>query len=213
MTDARFPDRWLTDRRFILLSGDAFKLYGIALMWCVDNRTDGFLDERDLPCLPGVLLARMGELEEARLLNRRSGGWTFTDFKKTQTGRKELERADEKREEDRQRKARERELQREAKQAAASSESSSAAPPTEVPADVQTDTAHGRPSGPSRQGDARRREATPPLNSSRDEEELPRTHAREESQTCAHCEQPSSFQLVGGFCRRERCVNDRKKAA
>ena len=211
MTDARFPDRWLTDRRFILLSGDAFKLYGIALMWCVDNRTDGFLDDRDLPCLPGVLLGCMGELEQAKLLSRRKDGWTFPDFKKSQTSRRDLETADAKREEDRVRKAAERAAKKEAERAEAASDPSSSARPPDVPPDSPQGHPPGRPSGRSRRGEATLGNAS--LRTSRDEEEPSRVHAREELQACAHCGQPSTFELVGGYCRRANCTNDRSKAA
>lgn len=54
MTDARFPERWLNDRRVMRLSPDAFRTFVIALTWSVANRTDGVITDDDMPFLPGV---------------------------------------------------------------------------------------------------------------------------------------------------------------
>jgi hypothetical protein len=52
MTDARFPERWLNDRRLLRLSDAAFRLFVISLTWSVSNRTDGVLDTGDLTLIP-----------------------------------------------------------------------------------------------------------------------------------------------------------------
>ncbi|AQA24804.1 hypothetical protein BTZ20_4474 [Rhodococcus sp. MTM3W5.2] len=43
LTDARLPERLLTDRRYQTLPLDAFKSYHVALMWAVSNRTEGLI--------------------------------------------------------------------------------------------------------------------------------------------------------------------------
>jgi len=48
VTDARFPERWLNDRRVLRLSDPAFRLFVIPLTWSVSNRTDGDLYDDDL---------------------------------------------------------------------------------------------------------------------------------------------------------------------
>ena len=53
MTDARFPERWLNDRRVLRLPDDAFRLFVLSLAWSVANRTDGVLKDDDLPLIPG----------------------------------------------------------------------------------------------------------------------------------------------------------------
>lgn len=59
MTDARFPERWLNDRRVLRLSDPAFRLFVISLTWSVSNRTYGELydDDDDLLLIPRVDLA------------------------------------------------------------------------------------------------------------------------------------------------------------
>jgi hypothetical protein len=38
MTDARFPERWLQDRRVLRLSDVGFRLFTLSLAWSVSNR-------------------------------------------------------------------------------------------------------------------------------------------------------------------------------
>lgn len=52
MTDARFPDRWLSDRRFARLSDAHFRSYVTSLAWSVTNRTDGVIEPEDLALIP-----------------------------------------------------------------------------------------------------------------------------------------------------------------
>jgi hypothetical protein len=67
MTDARFPERWLNDRRLLRLSDAAFRLFVVSLTWSVSNRTDGELDASDLALMPGIDPTAAGELARAGL--------------------------------------------------------------------------------------------------------------------------------------------------
>jgi hypothetical protein len=63
VTDARFPERWLNNRRVLRLSDRAFRLFVISLTWSVSNRTDGELyDDDDLLLIPRVDLAAASRL-------------------------------------------------------------------------------------------------------------------------------------------------------
>lgn len=91
MTDARHPERWLTDRRFLRLSDAAHRLYSTALLWSVANRTDGVLFDDDLPLLPCVDVSRTEELGAAGLWHHDAGLWVIQDYAATQTSRDDLE--------------------------------------------------------------------------------------------------------------------------
>ena len=108
MTDARFPERWLNDRRLRRLSDAGFRLFMVSLTWSVSNRTDGVLYPDDLALLADVDPARAVELEKAELWRRVKDYWLVVDFEGTQTTRKQLEGLAHKRLMDRERKARER---------------------------------------------------------------------------------------------------------
>jgi hypothetical protein len=88
MTDARFPERWLNDRRVLRLSSDAFRLYVFALAWSVANKTDGVLHDQDLALMPAQradVTALANELWISGLWARDGGLWQITDFEETQT--------------------------------------------------------------------------------------------------------------------------------
>jgi hypothetical protein len=108
VTDARLPDRWLTDRRLLRLPDDAYRLFTTALLWSVANKTDGVLDDDDLLLLPRVDPAIAGHLGKAELWQRVGGRWLIADFADTQTSRSELDVLADRRRGDRQRKAAER---------------------------------------------------------------------------------------------------------
>lgn len=141
MTDCRMPERWLSDRRLLRLSGDAFKLLGIAMMFSVANRTDGVIDDDDVALLPGVDGAYFAELESNDLVECTPTGWFLLDFASTQTSREELEKNEESRRLDRERKARER-----AEKAAAK------LPDDGLSSAVSPGQSAGRPTGHPRQG-------------------------------------------------------------
>jgi hypothetical protein len=109
MTDARFPERWLNDRRILRLSDAAHRLFVTALAWSVSNRTDGVIDDDDLPLIPGVDVDRARELDRAGLWDRYSDHWLILDYDSTQTTRDQLDRLDRVRRAEREKKARQRE--------------------------------------------------------------------------------------------------------
>lgn len=109
MTDARFPERWLNDRRVLRLSDAAHRLFVVALAWSVSNRTDGVIDDEDLRLIPGVDTARAHELGQAELWDRYPDHWLIVDYDATQTTRDQLDRLDRIRRAEREKKARQRE--------------------------------------------------------------------------------------------------------
>ncbi|MGY1736859.1 hypothetical protein [Geodermatophilus sp. SYSU D00684] len=108
MTDARFPERWLTDRRFLRLTADAFRTTMHLYAWSVSNRTDGRIDLADLALIP---LARREDLRE--LVQLGIAAWdgpilTLLDYRDTQSSKEELDAAAEARRKARDRKRRQR---------------------------------------------------------------------------------------------------------
>ncbi|MCU1612629.1 MAG: hypothetical protein JWO98_169 [Frankiales bacterium] len=93
MVDARFPERWLNDRRFLRLSAEAYRAFAMVLMWTVSNRTDGALDRADVPLIPRVDDETVRELLRAGLLEEQDGVLKVTEFRDTQTSREQLEAA------------------------------------------------------------------------------------------------------------------------
>ena len=94
MTDARLPERWLSDRRLLRLPDAAFRLFVTALVWSVSNRTDGRIEPEDLGLLPGVDVRAVPAVVKAGLwrpypaeLPPESSpqGWFMVDFEDTQT--------------------------------------------------------------------------------------------------------------------------------
>jgi hypothetical protein len=108
MTDARLPDRWLTDRRLLRLPDDAFRLFVTSLMWSVANKTDGVLYDDDLPLIPGGSPGSHGQLARAGLWVREWDRWVITVFADSQTSSDELDALAARRLSDRKRKAAER---------------------------------------------------------------------------------------------------------
>lgn len=108
MTDARYPEAWLNDRRIVRLSDAAHRLHVTALAWCASNRTDGQLDNLDIKLIHSVDPRHASELVDAELWARTKDGFQIVDFHKTQTTRAQLEGLDHKRHMDRERQARKR---------------------------------------------------------------------------------------------------------
>jgi hypothetical protein len=109
VVDARFPEAWLADRRLLRLSAEGFRLFVVALLWSVANRTDGRVDREDLVLMPGTDSGRTPELEKAGLwVPREDGSWLIADFARTQTSRDELEVLENARRREREKKARQR---------------------------------------------------------------------------------------------------------
>jgi hypothetical protein len=112
MTDARYPERWLTDRRVLQLSDGGYRLFVTALAWAVANRTDGVLYDEDLTLMPKADASHADEVAKSGLWNRELDRWLIVDFVDTQTPRDQLEGLDRKRRQDRQRARRYRESHR-----------------------------------------------------------------------------------------------------
>ncbi len=108
MTDARYPERWLTDRRLLQVSDAAHHLFVVGLVWTVSNRTDGVLNDDELALLPGVDPSRVVELKKRGLWTRKRDRWLIDDFATTQTSSHELEVLENIRRRDREKKARQR---------------------------------------------------------------------------------------------------------
>ena len=112
MTDARFPERWLNDRRILRLSDAAFRLFVTSLVWSVSNRTDGELDVADLDLLPRTDGDAAVELESAGLWKLDKGHWLICDYRSTQTTRDALDHLESIRRADREKKQRQRAVPR-----------------------------------------------------------------------------------------------------
>jgi hypothetical protein len=94
MPDARFPERWLNDRRLVRLPDAAFRLFVISLAWSVANRTDGRIYDDDLPLIPGGHNGgHVWILSDTGLWIRchDRSYWLIADFEETQTTREQLE--------------------------------------------------------------------------------------------------------------------------
>jgi hypothetical protein len=105
MTDARLPERWLTDRRLRRLPDAAFRLFITSLLWSVANKTDGVLYDDDLPLIPDVDLGCADRLAKAGLWGRDRDRWIIAVFEDTQTSAAELDGLAARRRADRRRKA------------------------------------------------------------------------------------------------------------
>jgi hypothetical protein len=140
MTDARFPERWLNDRRVLRLPDDAFRLFVISLTWSVANQTDGRIYDDELTLIPASP-AGSGQLAKSGLWERVADYWLITVFEETQTTRADLEHLAGQRRKARDRKRRERARRR---------------VPRDVPRDVTGDS--------TRTGQARPYEQQPPTD-------------------------------------------------
>jgi hypothetical protein len=94
MTDARFPERWLSDRRIMRLTPPAFRTFVLALAWSAGNRTDGAVSRDDLPMIPAAMAGHASELVRAGLWHVTRDGWQIDGFDLTQTTREQLEHLD-----------------------------------------------------------------------------------------------------------------------
>lgn len=95
MTDARFPERWLQDRRVHRLDDRDFRSFMYSLAWSVSNRTDGLVEEQDFALIPHFSPNSVGPLVTAGLWEtvtyHREIAWRIADFKKTQSSKDDLE--------------------------------------------------------------------------------------------------------------------------
>ncbi|GBE64202.1 hypothetical protein MFM001_06640 [Mycobacterium sp. MFM001] len=137
MTDARFPDRWLCDRRLQRLRDSEYRSFVQALTWSVSNRTDGTVEPGDLCAIPGFDPDSVPTFVDSGLWTYHDTHWLIVDFATTQTTRSELEALDRVRARDREKKARKRAAQR------------------TVPGDAPRDCPSGQDGGLHRLGQAR----------------------------------------------------------
>jgi hypothetical protein len=109
MTDARFPERWLNDRRILRLSDAAFRMFVISLAWSVANRTDGWLTLDDLALIPGCSNDKAAaELYDAELWWNHFDHAQIAEFEETQTTSADLAHLAEARRKQREKKRRQR---------------------------------------------------------------------------------------------------------
>jgi hypothetical protein len=135
MTDARFPERWLNDRRLQMTPPSAYRLFGNGLMWSVANRTDGHIQASCFPLIPHACEADAKELERVSLwLDDGHGGWVIAGFEETQTTAADLAHLAEQRRKNRDRQRRHRDKSR------------------DIPRDVTCDSSR---TGQDRPGDTR----------------------------------------------------------
>lgn len=97
--DARYPERYLHDRRLARLTDAEHRAYVLALVWSVANRTDGVIAVGDLDALPrAVNREALAGLERAELATEQllDGDlvWLLTDYTETQSTRAELDSLD-----------------------------------------------------------------------------------------------------------------------
>ncbi|MGD1255345.1 hypothetical protein ACKUT9_13975 [Mycobacterium seoulense] len=146
MTDARVPDRWLSDRRLQRLSDSHFRAFITSLVWSVSNRTNGQIEPEDLGLIPSFAAGSANALVAGGLWAPQEEGWLISDFRTTQTSSEQLAAAEAARIREREKKAK----QRAAKRAAARAD---AVVPKDIPGDVLGDN-----TGQDRQGQDRPRE-------------------------------------------------------
>ena len=107
MTDSRFPERWLNDRRFGQLSPAAQMLYVVGNTFSAANRSDGDLRRDDLDLFPRwAHTDRAHELVKVGLWVEDRDGWLIAEFACTQSTAAQLDAAERARTLDRERKAR-----------------------------------------------------------------------------------------------------------
>lgn len=191
MTDARFPERWLNDRRVTRLSDGAFRLFVTSLAWSAANRTDGIIERQDVELIPRFEPSLAAELHGAGLWQVAEQGWyVIVVYEETQTTATELAHLAEQR------------RQQSAKRAERRARQAEHEPDSTVTPDVRPDV---RPDS-TRTGQARPGQASVPATqlerTTQREEEL-RTHAHtredlptvpvDDSRVCAEpgCELPA----------------------
>jgi len=91
VTDARFPERWLNDRRVLRLTDAEFRTFVTTLAWSVSNRTDGAISTDDLGFVLGSSVGSAPGLVRAALWTLKDNGWHINDYATTQTSAHELE--------------------------------------------------------------------------------------------------------------------------
>lgn len=142
VTDARFPERYLVDRRVTNLSPRDFRSFVMATAWSVSNRTDGVVLQSDLVLIPLFAVESVEVLVGCGLFAVEGDGWLLTDFAGTQTSRHDLEVLDNARRADREKKRRQR--LKEPSFASSPGDSLGGRPPGRVPGTGQDRTGQAR---------------------------------------------------------------------
>jgi hypothetical protein len=153
VTDARFPDRWLSDKRIQRLPDNHFRSFITSLVWSVTNRTDGVIEPEDLELIPRFAKDSVRNLLAAGLWEPRGGsgrGWQIVDFAATQTTALQLRHLEDARAKEREKKARQRAARRSEDTSSASTD---AAVPRDIPRDVPPDDTGKDRTGKDRQGE------------------------------------------------------------
>lgn len=148
MTDTRFPDRWLSDRRLQRLSDGHFRAFITSLAWSVSNRTDGVIEPEDLGLIPNFAAGAAKAFIDAGLWSPLEKGWLIKDYVVTQTSKDQITANEQQRAKEREKKAR----QRAAKKAATST---NADVPGTCPGDVPRENPGQDRPGQDRQGEDR----------------------------------------------------------
>jgi hypothetical protein len=192
MTDARFPDRWLSDRRIQRLSDSHFRAFITSLTWSVSNRTDGIIHPEDLALIPNFSTGAPQAFLDAGLWSPQATGWLIADYLGTQTSSEQLAANERQRAKVREKKAR----QRAAKATATNSTNTDV--PGYVPRDRPRDVPRENP-GQDRTGQAAFKEV---LENPDDRNGF--------GVRCRYCDtelRPSQIsQHQRGFCNRPACM-------
>ncbi|PVZ56690.1 hypothetical protein [Arthrobacter sp. H-02-3] len=149
--DARYPTKYLNDRRILNLSHEAHVLMMQATAFSVTNMTDGFLNTDDLALIPRARIEAANELVQAGLWEVTKAGWFMPEFPKHQTSKDQLEALERKRQQDRQNSKSYRERQKHRTSFDASGTESSDASADEL-ADESSDDIGKERQGKARQG-------------------------------------------------------------
>jgi len=108
VTDARLPERWLSDRRIQRLADGHYRSFINALLYSVANRSDGVIEPEDLSLITGFAAGAAKALVNAGLWIPLTRGWLIADYEITQTASSELTRLEKLRAGERIKKARQR---------------------------------------------------------------------------------------------------------
>jgi len=189
MTDARFPERWLSDKRILRLNAEHFRSFLMSLTWSVSNRTDGIIEPEDLALIPHFAKGSAQAFIDAGLWAPQGHGWSICDFENTQTTAQQLDHLFTARAKGRERQARHRAKQSDDTRV---TRDVTRDIPRDITGDVTHDVTHND-TGKARQGkDRHLRDATTDVNKS-----------------CQHCgtelPQHMTSQVGRGYCNRPNC--------
>jgi hypothetical protein len=102
------PERYLNDRRILKLTAEEFRAYVMTTIWCVSNRTDGYVLDEDLDVMSWMGKVKPAVFVQRDLWARTDEGWRLLDFLSMQTSRAEFEKLEDIRKAEREKKRRQR---------------------------------------------------------------------------------------------------------